>query len=96
VVTLINSGVDQADIAAGLVDSIARRLIAMIYRIGLTQDLVFTGGCAKNGALISGLEKIMGESIVRLPDPQIVGALGAAIFAREKALKKTEETFHPD
>jgi predicted CoA-substrate-specific enzyme activase len=89
VVTLINSGVDQTDIAAGLVDSIARRLIAMIYRIGLTQDLVFTGGCAKNEALIRNLEKTTGENIVRLSDPQIVGALGAALFAREKALKKT-------
>lgn len=88
VVTLINSGVDQADIAAGLVDSIVRRLIAMIYRIGLAPDLVFTGGCAKNEALIRGMEKAAGENVVRLPSPQTVGALGAALFAQEKATKK--------
>ena len=96
VITLINSGVDQADIAAGLVDSIVRRLIAMIHRVGLVPDLVFTGGCAKNEALIRGIEKALGEGVVRLPSPQIVGALGAALFAREKAAKKAGEMIHPD
>jgi (R)-2-hydroxyacyl-CoA dehydratese activating ATPase len=97
VVSLINSGVNQADIAAGLVDSIVRRLIAMIHRIGLTSDLVFTGGCAKNEALIRGMERATGESVFRLPNPQIVGALGAALFAREKAAKKAgdEQSVNP-
>lgn len=85
VVTLANRGVDSADIAAGLVDSIVRRFIAMVFRIGLVADLVFTGGCAKNEALIRGIEKATGGPVIRLPNPQIVGALGAALFAREKA-----------
>ena len=88
VVTLSNSGVDQADIAAGLVDSIVRRLTAMVHRVGFEPDLVFTGGCARNEALIKGMEKALGGQVVRLPDPQIVGAIGAALFAREKAGQK--------
>ena len=88
VVTLINSGVNAAHIAAGLTDSIARRLQAMVYRLGIVPEVVFTGGCAKNESLIRMLESKLGESIARLPDnPQIVGALGAALFARERALK---------
>ncbi len=87
VITLINEGVDQADIAAGLVDSIVRRLIAMIHRVGLVPKLVITGGCAKNEGLVRGLERAMGESIQRLPGPQTAGAVGAALFARDRVLK---------
>jgi predicted CoA-substrate-specific enzyme activase len=87
VITLIHEGVDQADIAAGLVVSIARRLVAMIHRVGLVSKLVITGGCAKNEALVRGLETALGEDILRLPAPQTAGALGAALFARDRMLK---------
>jgi predicted CoA-substrate-specific enzyme activase len=87
VITLINDGVDQADIAAGLVDSIVRRLIAMVHRVGLEPKLVITGGCAKNEGLIRGLERALGQEILRLPAPQLAGALGAALFARDRAAK---------
>jgi predicted CoA-substrate-specific enzyme activase len=87
VITLINDGVDQADIAAGLVDSIVRRLIAMIHRVGLAPKLVISGGCAKNEALVRGMERAMKLEILRLPSPQLAGALGAALFARDRVLK---------
>jgi predicted CoA-substrate-specific enzyme activase len=84
VISLINEGVDQADIAAGLVDSIVRRLIAMIHKVGLVPKLVITGGCAKNEGLVRGLERALGQDILRLPAPQLAGALGAALFARDR------------
>jgi predicted CoA-substrate-specific enzyme activase len=87
VITLINEGVDQADIASGLVDSIVRRLIAMIHRVGLMPKLVITGGCAKNEALIRGMESALKSEVLRLPAPQLAGALGAALFARDRVLK---------
>jgi activator of 2-hydroxyglutaryl-CoA dehydratase len=44
-----------------------------------------TGGVAKNMGVISSLEKLLGVNIRRLrQDPQIIGALGAAVFARER------------
>ncbi len=87
VITLINDGVDQADIAAGLVDSIVRRLIAMIHRVGLVPKLVITGGCAKNEALVRGMGRVLKVEILRLPAPQLAGALGAALFAGDRVLK---------
>lgn len=84
VVTLIYNGIDQADIAAGLVDSIVRRIVAMIHKVGYIPDLVLTGGCAKNEGLVKGLEKGLETKIARLPDPQIIGALGAALFAQDR------------
>jgi predicted CoA-substrate-specific enzyme activase len=89
VITLINEGVDQADIAAGLVDSIVRRLVAMVHRVGLVPKLVISGGCAKNEGLIRGLEGALGEGILRLPAPQLAGALGAALYARDRAERGT-------
>lgn len=89
VVTLINNGVNIVDIAAGIHESIARRIHSMVYRIGINPDVVLTGGCANNEGLIKSLEARLGVSISRLPqNPQIVGAIGAALFAREKAVQK--------
>jgi len=88
VVTLINSGAEAADIAAGLTDSIARRLQAYVFKVGLVEDVVLTGGCAKNEGLVKCLERKLNVMIARLPhSPQLVGALGAALFAEEHALK---------
>jgi activator of 2-hydroxyglutaryl-CoA dehydratase len=48
-----------------------------------------TGGCAKNLGLLRALARIINIDVTSLPvDPQIIGALGAAIFAR-KALEKS-------
>ena len=67
-----------------MTESIARRIKGMIYKVGLTEDLALTGGCAQNKALAVALEHHLGVSLVHLPEnPQIIGALGAAIFALE-------------
>lgn len=87
VVTLINDGAEASDIAAGLTDSIVRRLLSMVYRVGVKSDIVFTGGCAGNEGLICGLEKKLDLKIIRLKEPQIAGAVGAALFGIERAAK---------
>ncbi len=84
VIAYMNQGTAREDIAAGIHESIARRLFSMAERVGYREDVVLTGGCAKNEALRVALEGLLGCLLVRLPiDPQIVGALGAALFARE-------------
>lgn len=88
VVTQINNGISVFDIASGIHDSIARRIYAMVYKVGLNSDVVLTGGCANNAALIRSLEQHLKVNLVQLSqNPQIAGALGAALFAREKAAK---------
>ena len=85
VITLVNEGVDLVDIAAGLHNSIAGRLNSMVRKVGLVQDVALTGGCAKNEGLVKALEEKLGVSVRRLPeDPQIVGAIGAALVAIER------------
>ena len=86
VISLINNNVSLADISAGIHDSIARRIHGMAFKVGIEEDVVLTGGCARNSALCKALEKRMKLSLVHLDfDPQANGALGAALFAYEHA-----------
>lgn len=89
VITLLNGGVEVSDIAAGVLKSVARRVSALARRVGLNDDIVITGGCAKSEALVNTLEEKLGKTIWRLgDDPQIAGALGAADIAQERYKKK--------
>jgi predicted CoA-substrate-specific enzyme activase len=86
VVTLINEGVELPNIIAGINNSVANRLFSMVRRVGLTKELALTGGCSKNDGLAQALEKKLGVTVTLLPqDPQIAGAVGAALIACEKA-----------
>jgi predicted CoA-substrate-specific enzyme activase len=85
VVTLVNEGVDVKNIIAGINLSVASRLTSMARRVGVVNDVTLTGGCSKNEGLAHALEKKLEIEVKKLSqDPQLVGALGAAIFAAEK------------
>ncbi len=90
VITLVNEGVDLKNIVAGLHASIASRLNSMVRKVGLVEDVVLTGGCAKNDGLAKALEDKLGVTVKKLPlDPQIAGAIGAALIAAERVSKQT-------
>ena len=89
IITQLNKGSSISDVVAGIHSSIVLRLVGLLRRIDLQEDLTVTGGCAKNEGLISMLQEKAGVKIVRLTeDPQLVGALGAAVLARDRWLKK--------
>jgi predicted CoA-substrate-specific enzyme activase len=80
VISLRARGFKKEDIAAGLIESIARRVAIMVRQIGLKQNLAFVGGVAKNAGIKVFLEKELGTSLYVPPEPQITGALGAALY----------------
>jgi activator of 2-hydroxyglutaryl-CoA dehydratase len=85
VVTLVNEGNDFKNIIAGVNLSVAKRLRAMVKRIGVVDDVAMTGGCSKNDGLVKFLSELLDTEIKRLPlDPQLAGAMGAALTAAEK------------
>ncbi|MEW6443053.1 MAG: acyl-CoA dehydratase activase [bacterium] len=89
IITQLNEGNSVENVVAGIHVAIASRLISLLKRVGIQEDLTVSGGCAKNDGLIRILEDKVGARVVRLrEDPQIVGALGAAVLAREKWQKK--------
>ncbi len=85
VVTLVNEGEEMNNIIAGINVSVAKRVSSMVRRVGMVPEVAMTGGCSKNNGLAFALGKVLKTEIKSLPgDPQLAGALGAAIFAGEK------------
>jgi len=90
VVTLIAEGAELPDIIAGIHKSIAGRLISMVKGINPKKDFILTGGVAKNAGVVKFLEDELGK-IEKIPvDPQIVGAVGAALIAKERLERKNK------
>jgi len=83
VISLFAKGTKKENIAAGIHKSIARRVAGMAKRIGVAPLLVFCGGVAKNVAVKSFLEEEFGYEIVTPDQPQLTGAIGAALIAQE-------------
>ena len=86
VISLLARKISPEDIAAGIQASVAKRCFTLLKRVGINKEVTLSGGCAKNKGLMNALEKKLKIKIVQLEvDPQLMGALGAAVIARQKA-----------
>ena len=84
VVSLLNNGKAKTDIAGGLVRALAHRIAALAKSIGLETPITMSGGVAKNLGVFIAMEEVLGLEFKRADgDPQLNGALGAALLARE-------------
>lgn len=84
VVSLIASGAAPGDIAWGIHTAIAERIASLSERVGIAKPVVMTGGVAKNPAARKALEERLRIRLLVPEEPQVVGALGAALFARDR------------
>ena len=84
VLTLLQAGAGKEDILAGVCEAVCLRVYALLSNIGIESDFVITGGIAKNIGVVQGLEKKCGLKALSPEEPQIIGALGAALFAKAK------------
>lgn len=80
IVSLIGHGIEKNRIVKGLVYSITDRIVSMVERIGLEEPVCMTGGVAKNAAVLKALEERLKLRISVPAEPQITGALGAALL----------------
>lgn len=81
VVSLIARGEDSHRVALGLHQAIVDRVGGMIRRVGVDERFVFAGGVARNPCLKQLFAESLGVSPTVPDEPQIVGALGAALHA---------------
>ena len=87
VITLVGEGKPQNEIAAGIQQAVAKRCFVMAKKAGAKDAITLTGGCAKNQGLKAAIEKVLRMKVIELKiDPQLMGALGAAEYARQKGL----------
>jgi predicted CoA-substrate-specific enzyme activase len=85
-VAFIRQGVGKADILAGLHESISKRVLGLLRAVGIRDRFVITGGIARNAGVVTRIgQKIGGIDIHIPPEPMIVGAVGAALFAFDRA-----------
>jgi predicted CoA-substrate-specific enzyme activase len=84
IISLLARGEQSESILKGVFRAIASRVAGIASRIGVKDDVFFSGGVAKNCGVVSALREVLGCSIL-VPDfdPQLVGALGAAVIAME-------------
>ena len=86
VVSLISRRNAPADIAAGIQSAVAKRVFSLARRVGVQPLVTVTGGCAKNAGLLKILPRVLRCDLAQLSiDPQLMGAVGAAVLARRKA-----------
>jgi len=85
VITYVNEGRNRADIVAGIARSVAAKVSSLVRRISLEQEVAMVGGVALNAGVKHYVEEELGVKLVDLEaHPQLYGALGAALLAREK------------
>jgi len=83
VVSLRADGTSREDLIAGVHRAAAYRVGMMAKRLTIRSALVFTGGVAKNIGMKRALEQEFSMDILVPEEPQIIGALGAALIAVE-------------
>lgn len=83
--SLLKMGINKEDILAGLHDAIASRCISLLRRVSIEKEFAISGGIAKNIGMVTKLEERLNLKALIAPDPQIIGALGAASFAMDHA-----------
>ena len=80
---LLRRGMHKNDILAGLCEALTVRVYSLLKRVDIKPEFVISGGIAKNVGVVRRISERTGM-IPLIPDePQIVGALGAALFAQE-------------
>jgi (R)-2-hydroxyacyl-CoA dehydratese activating ATPase len=84
VISLLAEGNSKPDVLGAVHAAIASRTAGLVGRVGKRMPIVMTGGVAKNVAAVHHIETVLGQKLVLPPDPQIAGALGAALFALDE------------
>ena len=84
IIRLLREGKHLNDILAGATDAIVSRIRGLMEAVGIKEALCISGGVAKNIGVIRRLEEQPGVKACIADEPQIVGALGAALFAADE------------
>ena len=85
VIPRLNQGINRIDIIAGIHQTIAQKIAALASRVGITKSIALTGGVALNPGVKLMLEKQINAPIEVPSNPQIIGALGAALLSSKYA-----------
>jgi benzoyl-CoA reductase subunit D len=81
VVGLIHAGTEKADISKAIHDAMASRIVSIIRRIGVNQDVIMIGGVASNSGFMAAMKRMLKVHKIYVPDePEYGAAVGAALL----------------
>jgi activator of 2-hydroxyglutaryl-CoA dehydratase len=86
VLSWLGKGKAIQDILLGVHQSIGSRSIGLLRRVGVEQELTFTGGVARNVGMVHVLNESLGLQVNVSEDSHYMGAIGAALFALDYVL----------
>jgi (R)-2-hydroxyacyl-CoA dehydratese activating ATPase len=90
VLSWLGKGKKLEDILLGVHRSIGTRSMALLRRVGVENEVTFTGGVTKNQGMVQVMNEMLGLSVNVGEDAHFMGALGAALFARDRILNSRE------
>jgi (R)-2-hydroxyacyl-CoA dehydratese activating ATPase len=86
IINWLARGKKVEDVLLGVHQAIATRSISLLRRVGVENELTFTGGVTRNTAMVRILEEMLETHLNVSPEAHFMGAIGASLFALEKAL----------
>ncbi len=91
VISQLASGSSKESVARGAHEAVAKRVAGLCSRLGMKEQVVMTGGVALNRSMVKAMSEEIGLDIAVPENPQIMGALGAAYFAKERYEKENRQ-----
>lgn len=85
IMSYLAQGQRVEDVLGGVHSAIAARTVALVRRVGIETEVTFTGGVSRNVGMVKALEDKLGVPVNVSPFSPFMGALGAALFALERA-----------
>ena len=85
-VAYLARGKKPEDILRGMHNAIAHRCTSLMRRVGIEEEVTFTGGVSRNIGMVQALEESLEMKVNVSPESHYIGAIGAALFALERAL----------
>ncbi len=86
VISQLASGAKPEEVAKGAHQSVAKRVAGLCNRLGMKPEVVMTGGVALNHSMVDAMAEEIGLPVTVPENPQVMGAIGAADYARENYL----------
>jgi predicted CoA-substrate-specific enzyme activase len=83
-INYLRKGAAKSEILSGLHEAIATRCLNLLKRVSIKEDFSISGGISKNKGMVAKIKEKIGLEPMLSEDPQIIGALGAAVFASER------------
>ena len=88
IMAYLAQGKKVEDILGGVHSAIAARTVSLVRRVGIEPDVTFTGGVSRNIGMVRALEEKLGLPLNVSPESHYMGAIGAALWALERAEAK--------